>query len=341
MIMLPVGTHNRAPSKNPPGPFYNCPICRSRSLVICQIDGARYLSCLCPNCDLRFSHPMVAGTRDYYEGSDTYEREVAASAGNPSERFAIEAGRWSFSSALRVVRAHGGPVLDIGCGTGEFLALVQKKLRCECTGIDINERELSVACNAYGLKNLFCGTLEEFIADASPKSFSVVTLLDVLEHLADPLLALTKASSLLATGGTLCVSVPSHRRWPRIFDPVLDNPPHHLTLWSERALRHALEAAGLGVVEVDRAPLLVRPLLGHLRMRGERCWRQLGRRLEAGGQSSKLSAPPCAPPTGKEFSSGRMKRNVIRLAEIGALPLRLIPGVGGFTLFGVARRRSP
>lgn len=73
--------------------------------------------------------------------------------------------------------------------------------------------------------------------------YDAVCSFQVLEHVADPRSFLEAAMSCLRPGGLLIVSVPSYdsflRRAPNL---VLNMPPHHVTLWSDRAL---LGMAGL------------------------------------------------------------------------------------------------
>jgi len=74
-----------------------------------------------------------------------------------------------------------------------------------------------------------------------------------LEHVPDPLAVLRAASSLLKAGGILAVGVPSAEAMSyRIFGDRwfhLD-PPRHLSIPSHRALKNAIESAGLTQVSV-------------------------------------------------------------------------------------------
>lgn len=156
--MMKIGGGNALEQSSP------CPVCKSLVTVSDGKKVGEYVVRLCANCELRFSQPMIAGTKEWYEASDTYQQEVEATAANRLDRLLLERTRWSFSQALGVVRVQNGSVLDIGCGTGEFLALVRESSQCNCTGIDFNQRELQAAREIHGLGDLFCGTLEEFVA---------------------------------------------------------------------------------------------------------------------------------------------------------------------------------
>jgi len=73
---------------------------------------------------------------------------------------------------------------------------------------------------------------------------SVVCLLDVIEHLADPRRALAEARRLLSSQGRLVVTVPAHPNLWSAADEVLG---HHRR-YTARALQSELESQGLTVL---------------------------------------------------------------------------------------------
>jgi SAM-dependent methyltransferase len=74
-------------------------------------------------------------------------------------------------------------------------------------------------------------------------SAAVVTMLDVIEHLDDPVAALREARGILATSGRLIVSVPAHAWLWSDADVTLG----HRRRYSRKALRDELAAAGFEV----------------------------------------------------------------------------------------------
>ena len=98
-------------------------------------------------------------------------------------------------------------------------------------------------------------TLEE--GDFAPGSFDVVTMWDVLEHVADPPAFLRRASALLREGGYLFVNVPDLESWAaRLFGrrwPLL--LPEHLNYFTRKSLTTCAEGAGLRVVASGRRPV--------------------------------------------------------------------------------------
>jgi SAM-dependent methyltransferase len=140
-----------------------------------------------------------------------------------------------------------GRLLDIGCGHGLLLDEARRR------GYDTVGLELSRAAAAHARGRLGLDVrevpLEGFEADGE---FDVVLLVDVLEHLDDPLAGLDHCAGLLAPDGVLCVVTPDPssltarlagvRWWAYL--------PAHTCLLPRRTLRELLTARGL-VISTD------------------------------------------------------------------------------------------
>ena len=94
-----------------------------------------------------------------------------------------------------------GTLLDIGAGTGEFLRVAQKK-GWVVSGVEPNEGAREFAQD----KNI---PLDESIAVLEGKTFDVVTLWHVLEHMHDLQNTIHKTQQLVKEGGTLIIAVPN------------------------------------------------------------------------------------------------------------------------------------
>jgi 2-polyprenyl-3-methyl-5-hydroxy-6-metoxy-1,4-benzoquinol methylase/predicted nucleic-acid-binding Zn-ribbon protein len=101
------------------------------------------------------------------------------------------------------------PVLDVGCGGGLFLrelGLPQERI----VGLDFSVNAASVAWNTNGVPAA-CAALPR--APFRPRSFGVITMFHVLEHLYDPIAYVNAAKELLHPGGRLIVQVPNADCW--------------------------------------------------------------------------------------------------------------------------------
>jgi SAM-dependent methyltransferase len=142
-----------------------------------------------------------------------------------------------------------GPVLDIGCGGGSFLAALRRRGH-DVIGMDTSPRAASIARLRHGVPAA-CGRLPAVPFRA--QSFAAVTLFHVLEHLPDPMACLLALGELPARGGRLVVQVPNASCWQLL---LLGDKwsgldvPRHLIHYRAEDLTGLLDACGF---EVRRA----------------------------------------------------------------------------------------
>ncbi|MDF1593537.1 MAG: class I SAM-dependent methyltransferase [Desulfobacterales bacterium] len=98
----------------------------------------------------------------------------------------------------------GGHLLDVRCGEGSFLAVVQK----EGWRVSGTEFSMFAAKQAADLLNIdiFCGKLSN--AGFHENSFDVVTMWHVLEHVDDPKKYLEEIHRILKPNGLFVFAVP-------------------------------------------------------------------------------------------------------------------------------------
>jgi SAM-dependent methyltransferase len=196
----------------------------------------------CSTCGFGRFEPVVAGTQAFYEAITANEYYVA--------------DKWEFQQAIRDLRYEGvGRVLDMGCGSGNFLKLLREaEPSISLVGQEIYEGVLDA--NKYHIEMLI-GGVDDITRNLSDiGKFEAITLFQVLEHIPDPWTLLQACSESLHSGGILIVSTPdgdgpiSHFK-----DALTEIPPHHLTQWTEAAYRACLPRFGFDVVHVRREPL--------------------------------------------------------------------------------------
>ena len=134
-------------------------------------------------------------------------------------------------------------VLDFGCGYGTLLRIIQSG-RIDATGFESS----AVRCARLKQRGLAAASSIDELRALPP--FDAITLVDVLEHLANPIDVLGLCWSLLAPTGFICVSVPDFPRRRRTLlrraaehNQPLDrdvNPWEHLNYFSARSLDQIL-----------------------------------------------------------------------------------------------------
>lgn len=105
-------------------------------------------------------------------------------------------------------RAERKSVLDLGCGRGEWLALL-RKLNIEGVGVDTNEGQLAEAReNGLAVVN---GDALEYLRSQQEASYAAITAFHIFEHLPFPVLAewLVEIRRVLCPGGVLIAETPN------------------------------------------------------------------------------------------------------------------------------------
>ena len=103
----------------------------------------------------------------------------------------------------------GARVLDLGCGSGELLAHLQREKGCSGYGIEIADANVH-ACVQRGI-NVIQLNLEEGLALFDDASFDVVLQLDTLQHLRNTGHMLRETARVGRIG---IVSFPNFAHWP-------------------------------------------------------------------------------------------------------------------------------
>ena len=155
---------------------------------------------------------------------------------------------WPLCGRLRQVPRYrpGGRVLDIGCGSGGYLAFLAE-LGWRCSGVETGAKSRAYAQTVLGL-DVHEGPLEACrFPDAT---FDVVTLWHVVEHLPDPAGTLREIGRILKPDGCLLLRTPNVQSWEAALFRGnwygLD-PPRHLYLFSPATLERLLGQCGFAV----------------------------------------------------------------------------------------------
>jgi 2-polyprenyl-3-methyl-5-hydroxy-6-metoxy-1,4-benzoquinol methylase len=100
------------------------------------------------------------------------------------------------------------PILDIGCGSGQFLYFLRAMGFTNAVGIDLDARQVEVG-RSLGL-DCRCVPVFDFLRDDATE-FGVVSMLDILEHFTREELfpLLNTVVGRMKTGGRLIASVPN------------------------------------------------------------------------------------------------------------------------------------
>lgn len=186
----------------------------------------------CPACELGFCDPLAAGDEEFYTAL------TAVPGYYPDDR-----GEYEIVGE-EIKRRHGADarVVDIGCGGGDFLALLKSKGFTRAIGIDTTPSSVE-KCRVKGVE-AYC----ERIESSRRGPFDAVVSFHCLEHVEDPVGFVKSALSQLKPDGSLFISTPYSPQcieygW---YHP-LNYPPHHMLRLNLKAYRKLGEVTGTRV----------------------------------------------------------------------------------------------
>ena len=235
--MAPDGASGREPSA---AVAVYCPACDEAARNAALEKYGKYERFGCPACGLQFWEPREMPDAQWYE--QMY-------GGRDAEMLPLEPGHKYF---LADPLAPGsGALLDIGCGTGNFVAAAHDA-GYRVTGLELDRNAAGFAKQLLDLDILplnFTG----FVERHPEAKFDVVTFFEVLEHQATPAEFLQRVRVCLRSGGLIALSVPNRERWLTGPD-VLDYPPNHFLRWNVGALKKFLGGQGFEVLSIREQP---------------------------------------------------------------------------------------
>lgn len=133
-------------------------------------------------------------------------------------------------------------VLDVGCGDGLFFDRLVA-LGADPRGVESDAKLVSP--HGPYRHRIHVGPFDD--SYETDQRFTLITMLDVLEHMSDPLAALRRARDVAEADAWWLVTVPAFKAlWTRH-----DDLNRHRTRYTRRTLTHLLAAAGLEIIRLE------------------------------------------------------------------------------------------
>ena len=190
----------------------HCPVCNHGEFVPFIevrdyfLSGEDFAIVACKSCGFRFVNPRPDETEigryyqsDEYISHDAGKNDLFSRLYRVARSFSL---KWKYGIVSRFGRE--GNLLDIGCGTGEFLNFCKQK-GFSVQGVEPNPKAGAFATTQYGIP--VAGSLDAL--EAAPGSFRIITLWHVLEHLHKLNDSFDRIGTLLEENGTLIIAVPN------------------------------------------------------------------------------------------------------------------------------------
>ena len=163
--------------------------------------------------------------------------------------------RWRFEVLRRFIKPElfDGLILDVGCGNGVVRKQLEDSYGIPVSGCDLDLKVLKLVPPGQG---------EVYFYDINQKEgslkekYSTLLLMDVLEHIAQPVAFLESARYHLKNDGRLILNVPA---WPHLYSSF-DSIQGHVKRYTPSALKSELEAAGFKVEKLAYWGLSLLPM---------------------------------------------------------------------------------
>jgi 2-polyprenyl-3-methyl-5-hydroxy-6-metoxy-1,4-benzoquinol methylase len=142
-------------------------------------------------------------------------------------------------------------VLEIGCGTGNFLKLIKtRKPELKVTGVDLSPEAVELAKE----KGIDCFNVSaEAFAKENSGSYDLILAFEVLEHVFDPFSLIRALVRLLEKKGTICMTMPNYLSYDFLhLGDVYKNffGPDHLNYYNQFSIKTLLEQGGCDHIEI-------------------------------------------------------------------------------------------
>jgi 2-polyprenyl-3-methyl-5-hydroxy-6-metoxy-1,4-benzoquinol methylase len=248
----------RGPAVDSPFACAFCGQARARELFAEAVREAQgYHVVRCERCGLVATHPRAAreAIPAFYGGQ--YYGPENAKFGPLTEGF-VFLFRVARLRALRLMGIRRGAILDLGCGNGLFLRVVERA-GYSAWGTELSDAAAAAARRLFGAR-IRTGPLAD--CGFAAGQFDAVTAWHVFEHLPDPRSTLRECHRILRPGGGLLLAVPNiescQARWAGASWFHLDLP-RHLFHYGPATLTAMLEAEGFRVERMSHYSLEQNP----------------------------------------------------------------------------------
>ena len=195
----------------------------------------------CPSCDLFFRSP--------YASQETLNELYETL---PSSVWHAAEPRPCWKDIIRFCEQHAGnqTILDVGCFSGDFLACMPNHWRKLGIEPSVAARKVAEARGVEIVADVIGASLRSSVKP------SVITMIDVIEHMEYPLQALAYLRDLLAEQGTIIIFTGAADCWNwRLFgkDYWYSSLPEHVSFFTHKWFDYAAAELGMKVIACRRA----------------------------------------------------------------------------------------
>jgi len=237
----------------------DCPICgsdKNEKELICKdysISREEFHIVRCTNCQFIFTTPRPSENYigKYYQ-SDAYISHQDNNKGLLNNVYYLIKQK-NLKNKLNLINElyQRGQILDIGCGTGSFLHI------CKEDGWNIRGVEPDENARKKAISKTQSQISADLISIEGEKSFDIITMWHVLEHIHKLNETIEKIYTLLKESGKLVIAVPNVESYDaKVFKQywAAYDIPRHLYHFSKETLQKLMQKHGLKLEKVLPMP---------------------------------------------------------------------------------------
>ncbi len=190
----------------------NCPVCnmtKTSFFLACQdytVSRETFQIVECNSCGFKFTNPRPENDKlgNYYK-SEAYISHSNTKKGGVNSVYQL-VRKYTLLKKLQLISRYykTGKILDIGCGTGEFLN-VCKNAKWDVIGIEPDLDAKKMAIENYGLNV----KEESEIKNLESESFDIISMWHVLEHVPQLNERIEELKRLIKKNGIILIAVPN------------------------------------------------------------------------------------------------------------------------------------
>src|SRR3989344_2906833 len=238
--------------------YDKCLICKGNNISkipliheISRYSKVKYPLFKCNNCGFIRPWPLPYddGGLDIYDNPENIKFYDTKKGKIDEDNYEYKYYFKHFRPYISLIEKHKikGKSLDVGCGPGHLLELLSKR-GFKAEGTDVSPVLVNALKNKF---KVYCGELDK--KEIKRKSYGLVTLNQVIEHVEDPEKFVRQLNSVLVIGGHMILATPYiYGIVPKILRSKWYGLGYgqHLNFFSKKSMKMLLERNGFDVLEI-------------------------------------------------------------------------------------------
>ncbi len=230
--------------------FIDCPVCKSKDKKELFVKWGFKIS-VCCNCEHVYVENQIKASvlSSLYTSSDVDEKFQERNEDKDLFKYSI----LLYNKYLQILKKKFDGkecLLDIGAGDGMFLEFLSAVSNFKLSAMEFSKKSEVFIKSIVGEVNFYNQAISK--TSFNNKSFKIITLWGVVEHMSNPLEELSKCKSILDKDGRILILVPNfYSRALKIFGintPTI-NPRSHLHYFSYNSFERLAQNSGFQIDE--------------------------------------------------------------------------------------------